>query len=107
MSHSAKAVGIRILVKPDPVMKETESGIQLALDERLERGAQVSGVVLDIGEEAFRSFNRAAGFEQYRPWCKVGDHIYYPKYAGKGIRDKATLEDLLYINDEDVVGLVE
>ena len=102
-----KAVGFRILVRPDVVKKTSEGGIDLsALDEKLEQGAQVTGVVLDVGPEAFRAFNKAAGFTQYVPWVKAGDHIYYAKYAGKGIVDPETKEKLLFLNDEDIAGLV-
>jgi co-chaperonin GroES (HSP10) len=42
----------------------------------------------------------------YRPWIKVGDHIYYARYAGKRVLTPDTKEELLYLNDEDVAGLV-
>lgn len=100
-----KAVGFRILVRPDPIEETTKSGIVLALDSKLERGAQVTGIVLDVGPEAFKAFNKAAGVEN-QPWVKVGDHIYYARYAGKRIVDVTTKEELLFLNDEDVAGLV-
>lgn len=100
----AKAVGFRILVRPDPIEEVTKGGIVLAVNEKLERGAQVTGVVLDVGPEAYRAFNKAAGFDDYRPWVKPGDHIYYARYAGKRITSDG--EELLFLNDEDVAGLV-
>ena len=106
MSHSARAVGFRVLVKPDPVEETSKGGIVIISDKRLEANATITGVVLDVGPEAYRAFNKSAGVE-YSPWVKPGDHIYYAKYAGKWIEDKATKEALLYLNDEDVVGLVE
>lgn len=105
--YSSKAVGFRVLVKPDPIEEVTQGGIILAVDEKLERGAVVTGIVLDVGPEAFRAFNKAAGFTQYVPWVKTGDHIFYARYAGKNVVDKATQESLLLINDEDIAGLVE
>lgn len=101
-----KAVGFRILVKPDPIEEVSKGGILIASDEKLERGAQVSGVVVDVGPEAYRAFNKAAGFEDYRPWVSIGDHIYYAKYSGKRIIDKESGEEFLFLNDEDVAGLV-
>lgn len=101
-----KAVGFRILVRPDPIEEMTASGIIIAADEKLERGAQVTGIVLDVGPEAFRAFNKAAGFTQYVPWVKEGDHVYYAKYAGKRVIDPETKEELLFLNDEDIAGLV-
>lgn len=107
VSFSTKAVGILLIVIPDPVEKTTKSGIVLATDEKLERGATESGVVYDVGAEAFRSYNRAAGFTQYVPWVKPGDHIYFSRYAGKWVKDKKSEVMLLIIRDEDVCGLVE
>lgn len=104
--YSSKAVGFRILVKPDPIEEQTKSGIVLALDTKLEKGAQVSGIVIDVGPEAYRAFNKAAGVE-YSPWVKPGDHIFYARYSGKRVIDRATKEELLFLNDEDVAGLVE
>ena len=103
--YKAKAVGFRVLVKPDAIVEKTVGGIVLALDEKLEKGAQVKGVVIDVGPEAYRAFNRAAGFDDYRPWVKPGDHVYYAKYSGKRIIEGT--EELLFLNDEDIAGLVE
>ena len=101
----AKAVGFRILVEIDDVKTTSEGGIVIVTDERLERNASVKGTVLDVGPEAFRAFNKAAGIE-YSPWVKPGDRIYFAKYAGKHVDDEKTGKPLLFINDEDVVGLV-
>lgn len=103
---SARPVGFLLLVKPDPVEDVTKGGIFLAVDKKMERNAGTSGVVLGIGPEAFLAFGKAAGLTYPRPWVKEGDHIYYAKYAGKWIDDKETGEELLFIRDEDVIGLV-
>lgn len=100
-------VGFRVLIKPDDVEEKTESGIVLALDEKLERGATVTGEVVSVGPEAFRSFNKAAGFTQYVPWVKSGDRIYYARYAGKWVNDPDTPDvKYLMISDEDVIGKI-
>lgn len=96
-------VGFRVLIKPDPVLETTKSGIVLALDKKLEAGATQTGTVMALGPEAFKSYNRAAGFNQYVPWCTIGDHISFAKYAGKWVDDPDTKEEFLIINDEDVV----
>lgn len=99
-----KAVGFRVLVDPDPVEEVSKGGIILATDKKMEAGATQSGEVLDIGPEAFRAYNRAAGFKEYVPWCKIGDRISFARYAGKWItRDN---HDYLMINDEDVVAVL-
>ncbi len=110
MKH--KAVGFRLIVKPDEVELKTASGIVIATNEKMERNATDKGTVLDIGPEAFRSYNRTAGFQNYVPWCKVGDKITYAKYAGKWvktgiIKDDGKEEELLIINDEDVTSVVD
>lgn len=103
-----RAPGFRILVRPDPVEEVTKGGIILATDKRMEAGATQTGTVIDVGTEAFRSYNRAAGFgERYVPWCKPGDYISFARYAGKWIDDLVTKEELLMINDEDVTGVWE
>lgn len=98
-----KAVGFRVLVKPDDVIKTSAGGIAIVTNERLERGATTTGIVVDVGPEAFRAFNKAAGVE-YTPWVQPGDHIFYAKYAGKGI-DDTDGTPLLFLNDEDIIGL--
>jgi co-chaperonin GroES (HSP10) len=106
MAHSAKAVGFRVLVKPDAIEEVSQGGIVLALDTKLEKGAQVTGIVLDVGPEAFKAFNKAADVVD-QPWVKVGDHVYFARYAGKRIVDPVDKEELLFLNDEDIAGLVE
>jgi co-chaperonin GroES (HSP10) len=98
-----KAIGFRVLVKPDDVIKTSKGGIAIVTDERLERGATVTGIVLDVGPEAFRAFNKSAGVD-YTPWVKVGDHVFYAKYAGKAIVGEDG-ENYLFLNDEDICGL--
>ncbi len=95
-----KPVLHRIVVKADPVEKRTESGIVLALNERNEKKATVSGVVVAIGSTAFESFGSTADKEG----VKVGTRVYYAKYAGAEVKDN---EDLVVLNDEDVLGVLE
>src|SRR6266852_5526485 len=104
-----KAVGFRVLVKPDDIIKTSKGGIAIVTDERLERGATTTWTVVEVGPEAFRAFNKAAYFVCWlfgiwKPWVKVGDHIFYAKYAGKSI-DDIDGTPLLFLNDEDVIGL--
>lgn len=104
---SARAGAHLMLIRPDPVEKK-RGNIVLAVDEKLERGATTSGTVLSVGPEAFLAFQQAAGIPMAArtPWCQVGDHIYYAKYAGKWIDDKETGEALLFVRDEDYIGHV-
>jgi co-chaperonin GroES (HSP10) len=92
-----KAIAWRVLVKPDPIEEKTSGGIVLALDEKLEKGARMTGVIVDIGDDVFpNSLTEFAGL-------KVGDRIYFAKYAGKVVVDKNTKEEYIVLNDEDCV----
>ena len=106
MKTRPKALGFKCLVLPDPIINEkevkTESGLivklALSVDERLERGAQVRGTIVDIGEDF------AAAYKPKTPFwgLKVGDKIWYARYAGKWVTDKENNRDLLVLNDEDI-----
>lgn len=98
-----RAVNFRIIVKPDEIKRKTKSGIviEYGSNEQLEKGARVAGIVLDIGPAAFRAF----GMDPENPWVKVGDRVFYAKYAGKRIIDTRTGEEVVVINDEDIVAV--
>lgn len=103
-----QAVGFRVLVKPREVEETTASGIVLATDKKLDKGATVIGTVIHVGPEAFRSYNRSAGFKDYFPWVKSGDEIYYAKYSGKWVDDPDEPGvEYLMLNDEDIVGIIK
>lgn len=95
-----KTPGYRLLVKPDDIETKTSTGIVLAVDEKLEKGARITGTVIDIGGECWGIHKGNA------PWCKVGDKIFWAKYAGKGVIDPTDDKEYVILNDEDVVGVV-
>ena len=98
-----KAIGFRVIVKPKEVEEVTASGIVLPVDKQLEEQAQVLGTIIDIGEDAAVAFKPTT-----KHWgLKVGDQVYYAKYAGKWIHDPATKEQVLVLNDEDIVAKLE
>lgn len=99
-----KAVGFRAIVEPFEVEKVSKGGIDLsALDERMERNAQVMGKLVEIGEDFAKDYKPTS-----RAWgLKLGDIVVYAKYAGKWVKDPQTGKESLYINDEDVVGKYE
>ena len=101
-----RAVGFKCLVLPDPVSKDTEvksaGGIitqfRSKQDQLQEQNAQVTGVILDIGEDFAEAYK-----PKTKNWgLKVGDRIWYAKYAGKWVYDKKNDRHLLVIVDEDV-----
>jgi len=92
-----KALGYRLLVKPDEIETKTETGIVLAVDEKLEKGARITGTVVDIGPECWGMHKGNTA------WCSVGDKVFWAKYAGKHVIDPYTNEEFVVLNDEDVV----
>lgn len=103
-----KALGFRILVKPQETSKKTDAGMVteggiFIPDEsaKMDKNAQTTGTIVEIGEDAFVAFKPKTAY-----WgLKVGDKIHYPRYAGKGLTDSKTKEELLAINDEDVIAV--
>lgn len=95
-----KPKGYRVLVKPDPVEKQTDSGIVLALNERKEKAAGTTGRVIGIGPTAWKSYDPG---EDWEPWAKEGDHIVYSRYGGIWVNDPETHEEYILINDQDVL----
>ena len=96
---TVKAVGFRILVKPDEIKKETASGIVLAVDEAAEKGARVTGTIVDIGEIAWKAFNPQSPYAG----LAVGDKVFFAKYAGKTVIDPTDKQEYVILNDEDIV----
>lgn len=92
-----KAIAWRVIVKPDPIEEKSEGGIVLALDEKLEKGARMTGIIVDIGPDVYPNSHLADG------GMRVGDRIYFAKYAGKVVVDRQTKEEYIVLNDEDCV----
>lgn len=100
MTHKLIPAGYRILVDPDEVKKETESGIVLVTDEKLERAANQKGTVVGLGEFAYDGYKGK--------WVKLGDRIIYSQYAGKFLEDPNEEGHLFVVlNDEDVVAIIK
>jgi co-chaperonin GroES (HSP10) len=96
----------RILVTADRLEEKDETfkragaaGIIIPnLDERAREQAAIdTGIVVAVGETAFRDFGATP--------VKVGDYIVYAKYGGKAIVDPFTNEKYVALNDEDVIAL--
>lgn len=95
-------VAFRVVIRPDPVKEVTKGGIVIASDKKLEKAATVSGVILAIGPDVYNAFKTLLP----NAGLKIGDHVLYAKYAGKGVQDPETKEDLLLVNDEDIVAKI-
>lgn len=101
-----KAVGYRVLLKLADDVAEDEikdgalAGFKLDVgdDHKRQKAGAVIGEVIEIGPLAW------ADVLDGTPWCKVGDVVYFAKYAGKFIRIDD--EDYLIINDKDVQAVI-
>lgn len=100
-------VEYKVLIKPeaieetDPMLSRAKSaipGFQLAsqVSER-EQMAQVKGTLVAVGGNAFEGW--------HDPMPKVGDTVYYAKYAGLNVPGKDGVEYRL-ANDKDVSAIV-
>ena len=98
--------GHRVLVKPRDIKKTTESGISIEYgqNEDLERAATNIGVVEQVGPDAWKTMY-ISGYVG-APWAKVGDEVYFAKYAGKSITDESTGERFMVLNDEDITAVI-
>lgn len=100
----------RVLVKPDglevdPVYAAARKA-GLAMPDhpsvKMEENRIDTGVVMDLGNTAFRAYMAEAGVTEVP--VKVGDKISFAKYAGKVIMDGDT--KYVVLNDEDIVAIM-
>jgi chaperonin GroES len=101
-----RAVGHRVIVKPDPIETKTAGGIILKINEKMERSASQKGTVLMVGPMAWKNEVYGFGLEGWTPWCKAGDRVFFAKYAGKFI-DVTDEETVIVLNDEDIQAVIE
>lgn len=102
-----KPVLHRILVKPlklDEIDKDFISakaaGIIIPEKEKSREQAAVDkGIVVDIGSTAFKDFGTDSPI-------KIGDEVAFARYGGKTIKDSATEEDYVLLNDEDIIAIL-
>ena len=66
--------GPRVLIKPDPVETKTKSGIVLAVDAKREGAASVTGIVVRLGELAFKEFVGGDGGDVHPDVCHAGSN---------------------------------
>jgi len=96
-----KPVGYRLLVAM-PEVGETFDGTNvLKTDSHKynEHIMSIIGVVLDMGEEAYRDKERFT-----TPWCKVGDYVMFR--ANTGTRFKVAGVEYRLMNDDSIEAVV-
>lgn len=105
---NVKAIGYRVIIKPDPVEEVSSGGIVLAINKNRERAEVQRGTVYDIGPYAWMNTLYGYGTPDWKPWCKVGDRVWYSKYGGKILVDQEGDKEVTYVilNDEDIQCLI-
>jgi co-chaperonin GroES (HSP10) len=105
-----KPVGHRILIEVDEAELEAEWEIdgqkvefQIVSDKKLENAAVTSGKLVAAGEQAWKAFGPEFTGE---PWAKVGDQVFFARYAGNVIEDPTDGKNYKIMNDEDIVAVV-
>jgi len=110
MTTKIKPLLHRVLVKPDglevapPFAADKRAGLALPVHSavKMEENRIDTGVVIDMGNTAFRAYMAEAGVTDVP--VKVGDKISFAKYAGKVIMDGDT--KYVVLNDEDIVAIM-
>lgn len=107
-----KALGYRLVVRPDKVETTTESGIVIAVDEKLEKTGVQKGIVISVGPSAWKAHREVDenGTEHNgAPWAKPGDYVLFARHAGRFYFDPFEPEgenEYLVMNDEDLIGVI-
>lgn len=102
-------VGHRVAVKVDEVQTQSEGGILLVQDERLELVKTQTGCVVSIGPDCWKAYRKVDqnGREvNGQPWVGVGQRVLFTKYASQFIEDPETKEVFALMNDSDIIAKV-
>jgi chaperonin GroES len=92
-----KPLGDRVLLKVLPNEETTKSGIVIP-DTAKEKPQE--GEIVAVGSGRILENGQKVDLE-----VKVGDRVFYSKYAGNEI--KLNGEDYLILNERDILGIVE
>lgn len=96
-----KPVGYKLLIALPKVEEKFESGL-LKADRTIQQEHILSmvGLVLDIGEQAYKDPDRYPT----GPWCKVGDYVLFR--SNSGTRFKVNGVEYRFLNDDSIDGVV-
>jgi len=97
-----KPVGYRLLVAMPEVEKTFDGTNVLKTDSVIhnEHIMSIIGVVLDMGEEAYKDKERFNN-----PWCKVGDYVMFR--ANTGTRFKVAGVEYRLMNDDSIEAVIK
>ena len=92
--------GNRVIIEQEKLEETTESGIILKRDNEVaEQAGIIKGTILALGDACWDSWPT--------PWAKVGDSVYFAKFAGKQIPDPVNEEMYLIMMDEDIIATID
>jgi co-chaperonin GroES (HSP10) len=96
-----KPVGYRLLIALPQVEETFDNGI-IKADKTIyeEKILTVVGLVLDMGEEAYKDQTRYPS----GPWCKVGDYVLFR--ANTGTRFRVNGVEYRIMNDDSIEAVV-
>jgi len=103
-------VGHRVLLKPhfdeDVVKEGALEGFVMDVGEtfKREKAATIVGEVVGIGSMAWKAFD--GDHPDWEPWAKLGDIVYFAKYAGKFITSVSG-EEYIIVNDADIQAIYQ
>lgn len=107
-----KVRGFRVVVKADPVTKETEAGIIVSTDEKLEKTGVQRGILVAVGEDAWKAYRKLDenGKEvNGTSWANVGDYVLFARHAGRFVYDPFEDDEqneYLIMNDDDILAVL-
>ncbi len=97
-----------VLIKPDDVLKTTESGIVTGTENEHDREevAKVEGTLMAIGSCAWKDYGDGS------PWAKVGDKVFFKRHVSDRIEDKNDIvngkpQRYFLMSDIDVLAIIE
>ena len=107
-----KALGYRLVIKPDKAEMTTESGIVIATDEKMEKTGVQRGIVVSVGPSAWKAHREVDenGKEHNgAAWAEPGDYVLFARHAGRYFFDPFEDEadnEYLVMNDEDLIAII-
>ena len=110
MGKLPKPTGWRILIMPYVPPKKSKGGIEIPDEAHArEQLATVVGYVLAVGPLAYKDRNKFGNpddpHENWEPWCKEKDWVIFGRYDGS--RFKIIDGELRFLNDDEILGVVE
>lgn len=94
-----KALGNRVIIRPDPVEQKSDGGIIIHTDAQMgsERQLTTTGIVVDFGPAAWLDPIMGG-----KPWVEIGAHVVYAKFSGKEFINPEDDIEYVCVNDDAI-----